>query len=80
MQVIGGRLRLGRGAEDGALVLLHDLEPARKVRCAFGPDSGCDFEVRAEEASRNFGDQFLEMVLGIALVGALETVKTLARS
>lgn len=47
MQEIGGALGMGGGAEDRALVVLQDLEPALDIRRMIGTRFRCEFKVSA---------------------------------
>ena len=56
MQEICGALRMGGGAEDRALVVLQNLEPALNIRRMIGARFGRDFKVSAYKCCTKFGD------------------------
>ncbi len=59
--VIRDPLRIGRGMEDLALVLLENVEPAANVACMIG-NIGRQSDLGADEQARKFGSEFFARV------------------
>jgi hypothetical protein len=72
VQIIGGALRVRRGGEDGALVVLQDFQPGGDVAGVILARFGCDAEVDAQEGRSELGDQLLGGVAFIAPAFAAE--------
>ena len=66
LQEVSGALRMGGGGEDGAFVVLEDLEPVAEIGGMVFPDVGCDAEVGAEESGTEFRNQLLAGIAFIA--------------
>ena len=49
LQEVGGALRVSGSGEDGAFVVLEDLEPVAEIGGVVFPDVGRDAEIGAEE-------------------------------
>ena len=62
VQRVGGLLGVGGGGEDGAFVLLQDLQPVRQIGGVVFADLRGDAQVSAQESGSQLGDQFLEGV------------------
>jgi hypothetical protein len=56
VEIIGRSLRVGSGGEDGALVLLQHLEPARKIGRMILTRRERDAEIRAKERGAKLGN------------------------
>lgn len=65
VQEVGGALRMGRGPEDGPLVVLQDREPVGDVGCVILTGRQRQFEIGAQEGCAQLGHQFF---FGIAFV------------
>ena len=66
LQEVGGALRMSGGREDGAFVVLEDLEPVAEISGVILPDVGRDAEIGAEEGGTQFRNQFLAGIAFIA--------------
>ena len=62
LQVVGGALRMRRGREDRALVLLQDLQPVAKIGGVVVADLWRDAEVSTEKGGAQLGDKLFEGV------------------
>ncbi|AQZ50863.1 hypothetical protein Mame_01510 [Martelella mediterranea DSM 17316] len=58
MQEIGGALRMGGGAEDGALVFFQHFEPALNIGCMIGAWLWGQFQISTKKRRAKFGNQF----------------------
>ncbi len=65
-EVSDGLGRLGGGGEDGAGVVLQELEPLREVLRMVGADILRDAKLGTEERAADLGDQFFGGIGGIA--------------
>ena len=62
VEIIGGALRVGCGAENRPLVLIQNLEPARQIGGVVVPDLRCDPEVSTQESGSQLGNQFFSSI------------------
>ena len=66
LQEVSGALRMGGGREDGAFVVLEDLEPVAEIGGVVLADIGSDAEIGTEEGGTEFRDEFLAGIAFIA--------------
>src|ERR1700730_16975047 len=66
LEIGHGFAGLGGGGEDGAVVLLQELQPMREVLRMVGTHILGDGELGAQEGAGNFSDQLLRHILLIA--------------
>jgi hypothetical protein len=66
MQEVRGALRMGRGGEDRALVVLQYLDPGRDIGSVIAADLGHQVKIGRKECRTQFGDKLLHGVTFIA--------------